>query len=83
MDRWGRGSYARYGGGDRGRESGQGHDNFHGYSDIRDKGPQITATSETQEDITLDTESEQLVNWKDQVFNVMKDLRESIMVDEK
>ena len=37
----------------------------------------------TQEDITLDSDSVISVNWKDQMSGMMKDLRESIMVDVK
>ena len=37
----------------------------------------------TQEDITLDSDSAILVNWKEQMSGMIKDLRESIMVEVK
>ena len=40
-------------------------------------------TLDTQEDITIDSDSERSAHWKDQVTDMMKDLRESIMVDVK
>ena len=76
----GRGAYAWCGGG-RGRERGPGRESYLSkeYSEYRDK-TQSTATIETQEDITL-SNSEKLENWKDQVSNMMKDLRISIMIE--
>ena len=79
----GRGAYARYGGG-RGRYgSGRGPYLFPRYSTIQDKESKSTAILETQEDITLDSESERSANWKDQMKDMIKDARDSIMVDVK
>ena len=46
------------------------------YPTTADKGPQITATLDTQEDITIYSDSERSINWKDQVSDMMKNLRE-------
>ena len=79
----GREIYAQYEGGrGRGRFQGRGLYQPEEYSDYRDKA-QSTATLETQEDITFVTDSEKIENWKDQVSDMMKDLRTSIMIDVK
>ena len=56
---------------------------FPRYSTIQDKGPKSTEILETQEEITLDSESERSANYKHQMKDMMKDLRDSIMVDVK
>ena len=61
----GGGVYARYGGRGRGRGLGRGPIMFLNYSTIHDKELKITATLDAQEDITLDSDSERLVNWKE------------------
>ena len=62
-----------------GRESNM----LQGYSTIHNKASKITTTLETQADITLESDSGRSANWKDQMFNMMKDLREFIMIDVK
>ena len=71
----GQGAYTRYRGGCRGCRPGRGLYQFQGYLNTRDKGPLRKATPETQEHITLDTESETSANGTDQVSNMMKDLQ--------
>ena len=61
----GRGAYARYGGRRGGHDSEREPHPFPIYSTIQDKGPKSTITLDTQEDITLDSESERSANWKD------------------
>ena len=79
----GRGSYARYGGGRGGRGSGRGTTPFPKYSTIHVNELKSIETLEIHEDITLDSDLEEPVNWKEQMSVMMKHLRESIMVDVK
>ena len=60
----GRGAYARYGGGRGGRGSERGSIPFPKYSTIHVNELKRIATLDTHEDITLDSDSEESVNWK-------------------
>ena len=77
------GAYVRYGDGDKERGPGRGSYPSKEYSDYRDKEHQNTTTLENQEDTTIATDSKKSENWKDQVSDMMKHLRQSIMVDVK
>ena len=62
-----RGAYSRYGGGRGGRDSRREPHLFPRYSTIQDEGPKSTTTLKTQEDITLDSESERSAKSKEQM----------------
>ena len=59
-----RGVYARYGGGRGGHGSGRGSIPFPKCLTIHVNELNIITTLETHEDITLDSDSEESVNWK-------------------
>ena len=79
----GRWAYARYGGGQGGCCSGRGPISSLKYSTIHVNELKSISTLDTHEDITLDSDSEESTNWNEQISVMMKDLRESIMVDVK
>ena len=53
------------------------------YSTIHANELKSIANLDTHEDITLDSDSEESVNWKEHMSVMMKDLRGSIMIDVK
>ena len=71
----GRGAYARYGGGREGRGSEIGSISSPKYSTIHINELKSILTLNTHEDTTLDSDSEESVNWKEQMSVMMKDLR--------
>ena len=66
-----------------GRGPGRGPIPFPKYSTIHVNELKTTTTLDTHEDITLDSDSEESLNWKEQMSVMTKDLRDSIMVDVK